>query len=309
MNSLQLTDQVAIVTGAARGLGRTYALELARRGATVIVNDLPGGGADAVVAEITKAGGSALAVEHDIADPDGAQRVVAEAVNGHGRVDILINNAGMLRNGRFDELTVERITDIFAVHLAGTFFVSQPAFRAMRQAGYGRIVNISSNTSFGMAGLVNYAAAKAGVLGFTTSLAIEGGPHGIVVNSVLPNGATTIMDEEPIPGFEADTRFAAAFEGVAHRFEPERTAALVTYLASPACTVSGQHFSSLGGRYARVLYGVTEGWLGPDAIATADDIAEHFAEISDAERIELLPASIGDEFHAVSEALAGRTPA
>ena len=309
MTELDFHDRVAIITGAARGLGRCYALDLARRGAAVVVNDLAGQGADRVVAAITESGGRAIAAEHDISDPDGAQRVVADTLAAYGRLDILVNNAGMLRNGRFEELSVERIRDIFAVHLAGAFFVTQPAFRVMREAGYGRIVNISSNTSFGMGGLVNYSAAKAGVLGFTTSLAIEGRAHGIGVNSVLPNGATTIMDDEPIPGFEADTQFAAAFEGVARHFEPERTAALVTFLASPQCTASGQHFSSLGGRYARVFYGVTEGWLGPDSIATAEAVADHFAEISDLDRVELLPTSIGDEFHAVSQALAGRTPA
>jgi NAD(P)-dependent dehydrogenase (short-subunit alcohol dehydrogenase family) len=309
MTEVMFSDQVAIITGAARGLGRCYALDLAGRGAAVVVNDLAGRGADGVVASITEAGGRAIAAEHDISDPEGAQQVVADALAAYGRLDVLVNNAGMLRNGRFDELSADRIRDIFAVHLAGAFFVTQPAFRAMREAGYGRIVNISSNTSFGMAGLVNYAAAKAGVLGFTTSLAIEGRPHGIGVNSVMPNGATTIMDDEPIPGFEEDTQFASAFEGVAHHFEPERTAALVTFLASSKCMASGQHFSSLGGRYARVFYGVTEGWLGPDSIATAEAVGDHFSEISDLERVELLPTSIGDEFHAVSEALAGRTPA
>jgi NAD(P)-dependent dehydrogenase (short-subunit alcohol dehydrogenase family) len=309
MDRISLDGQVAIVTGAARGLGRAYAESLAARGATVVVNDLPGGGADAAAEAITAAGGRAVAAEHDISEPEGARALVA-AATGLGRLDILINNAGMLRNGRFDDLTERQIRDIFAVHLAGTFFVTQPAVRAMRGRGYGRIVNVSSNTSFGMAGLVNYAAAKAGVLGLTTSLAQEGAADGILVNSVLPNGTSTIMNDDPIPGFAEDERFVAAFEGVGHRFEPERTAALVTFLASPACTVSGQHFSSLGGRYARVFYGVTEGWMSPDGPPTdADAVAEHFAEIADTERVALLPTCIRDEFELVSDALAHRTPA
>ncbi|QEC50561.1 SDR family NAD(P)-dependent oxidoreductase [Baekduia soli] len=309
MSRISLEGQVAIVTGAARGLGRTYALDLAAHGAAVVVNDLPGGGAGTVVDEIGSAGGRAIAVERDIVDPEGA-RAVVEAATGLGRLGILVNNAGMLRNGRFEELTAEKIRDILAVHLAGAFFVTQPAFAAMRDVGYGRIVNVSSNTSFGMAGLVNYAAAKAGVLGLTTSLAQEGAPHGIAVNSVLPNGTSTIMDDDPIPGFEDDTRFVAAFQGVAHRFEPERTAALVTFLASPACPASGEHFSSLGGRFARVLYAVTEGWMSPaGAPAGADDVAEHFAEIADAGRIALLPTSIRDEFELVARSLASDTRA
>ncbi len=304
MTQVSLDGQVAIVTGAARGLGRAYALDLARHGAAVVVNDLPGGGAGAVVAEIEQAGGSAVAAEHDIADPDGA-RALVDAARERGRVGVLVNNAGMLRNGLFEDLSPAQIRDILAVHLAGSFFVAQQAFGAMREHRYGRIVNISSNTSFGMAGLVNYAAAKAGVLGLTTSLALEGAPHGIGVNSVLPNGTSTIMQDDPIPGFADDTRFVAAFEGVAHRFAPELTAALVTFLASPACEVSGQHFSSLGGRYARVFYGVTEGWLSPpDEMPTADDVAEHFGDIADADRVALLPSSIRDEFELVARALA-----
>jgi NAD(P)-dependent dehydrogenase (short-subunit alcohol dehydrogenase family) len=303
MTEITLDGQVAIVTGAARGLGRTYALDLAHHGATVVVNDLPGGGAGAVVEEIAAAGGRAAASEHDISDPEGARAVVDDA-RAQGDLAVLVNNAGMLRNAPFEELTVAQIQSILAVHLAGTFFVTQPAFATMREGGYGRIVNISSNTSFGMAGLVNYAAAKAGVLGLTTSLAHEGAPHGIAVNSVLPNGTSTIMDDEPIPGFAEDKRFLAAFEGVGHRFEPERTAPLVTFLASPACAVSGQHFSSLGGRYARVFFGVTEGWMSPDGPPVdAETIAEHFGEIADADRIALLPTAIRDEFELVARAL------
>jgi NAD(P)-dependent dehydrogenase (short-subunit alcohol dehydrogenase family) len=305
MTQVALEGQVAIVTGAARGLGRCYARDLARRGATVVVNDLRGSGAGAVVEEIVADGHRAVAAERDVSDPDAA-RALVDAAREQGDAAILVNNAGMLRNGRFDELTVQQISDILAVHLAGAFFVSQPAFAAMRERGYGRVVNISSNTAFGMVGLANYAAAKAGVLGLTTALALEGAPHGIRVNSVLPNGASTIMDDQPIPGFADDDRFVRAFEGVAHRFAPELTAPLVTFLASPACAVSGQHFSSLGGRYARVFYGVTEGWLSPpDEVSTADDIAAHFDEIADPGRVALLPASIRDEFELVAETLAG----
>ena len=305
MGHVSMEGRVAIVTGAARGLGRAYAMDLARHGAAVVVNDLPGGGAEHVVAEIEAAGGTAGAAEHNVAVPEEAAAVVAEALDRHGRVDALVNNAGMLRNAPFESLRVDQIRDIFAVHLAGTFHVTQRAFGAMREAGYGRIVNVGSNTAFGMAGLINYATAKAGILGLTTSLAIEGAEHGIHVNTVMPNARTTIMDEEPIPGFEADRRFMAAFEGVSHRYEPERTASLVTFLASDACTATGQHFSSLGGRYARVLYAVTEGWMTPgDELASADDVAEHFEEIADAERIALLPASITDEFDLVARALA-----
>jgi hypothetical protein len=116
------------------------------------------------------------------------------------------------------------------------------------------------------------------------------------------------MDDDPIPGFADDTRFVRAFEAVAHRFEPERTAALVTFLASPACTVTGQHFSSLGGRYARVVYAVSEGWMSPEGgPVDAEAVAEHFGEIADTDRLALQPAGIRDEFEVVAAALGAVT--
>lgn len=301
---VELNDRVAIVTGAGRGLGRAYALELASRGAAVLVNDMPGGTAGEVVAAITEAGGTAAASENDVSTPAGGAAIVADAVEQLGGVDIVVNNAGVLDNAMFADLTPAKIDRILNIHLKGTIFVAQPAFKAMREKGYGRIVNISSNTSFGMAGLSNYAAAKAGIVGLTRSMALEGAADGIAVNAVMPNATTPIMVDEPIPGFEDDTRFLAAFEGVSGRFEPELVAPLVAYLASERCRWTGEVLSSLGGRYSRVFYGVTEGWLSaPDGPVSAEDIAAHAEEIYEIGAEFLVPTQIRDEFEAVAARL------
>jgi NAD(P)-dependent dehydrogenase (short-subunit alcohol dehydrogenase family) len=303
---VDLKGRVAIVTGAGRGLGRAYALELASRGAAVLVNDMPGGTAGDVVAEIEEAGGTAAVSEHDVSTQEGGAAIVADAEEGLGGVDVVVNNAGVLDNAMFVDLTPAKLDRILNIHVKGTVYVAQPAFRAMREKGYGRIVNVSSNTSFGMAGLSNYAAAKAGIVGLTKSMALEGAADGIAVNAVMPNATTPIMVDEPIPGFEEDTRFVAAFEGVSGRFEPELVAPLVAYLASEACGWTGEVLSSLGGRYSRVFYGVTEGWLSdPSGPVSADDIAAHAEEIFAIGDDFLVPASIRDEFEAVAGRLAG----
>ena len=304
MSEISLRNQVAIVTGAARGLGRSYARELAARGAAVVVNDVPGSEAAAkVVGEIERGGGRAFASLHSVATRDGGRAIVDDALEQFGRVDVVVNNAGFLRNAFFEGLTDAKLADIFDVHLKGVFHVTQPAFTKMRENGYGRIVNVSSNTSFGMGGLINYATAKSGIIGLTKSLALEGAEHGILVNCVLPNARTPIMVDDPIPGFEDDTRFMEAFQGVSDRFDPELVAPLVGFLASPNCELTGEALSSLGGRYARVFYGVSEGWISPPASSVrAEDIEHHLDEIMDSGEFSV-PDQIRDEFEWVAARL------
>ena len=188
---------------------------------------------------------------------------------------------------------------MFDVHLKGAFHVTQPAYRLMRDNGYGRILNVSSNTAFGLGGLVNYAAAKAGLFGLTTSLALEGASHGVLVNALFPNATSTIMDNDPIPGFAEDERFAAAFDVLATNYGPETIGPLVAYLVSPACTVSGEGFSAMAGRYARVFFAHTQGWLSPSGHASTEEIAEHLDQIREV-KDSLVPRSCRDEFEAVA---------
>ncbi|MGE4425575.1 MAG: SDR family NAD(P)-dependent oxidoreductase [Solirubrobacteraceae bacterium] len=311
MSTPDLTDRVALVTGARRGLGREYALELARLGATVVVNGTPGSpGLEDVVAEIEALGGTALASRRDISTRAGGDGAVADVLDRFGCVDILVNNAGILRPGLFEDLDDDNIESTLAVHLKSLFHVTQPALAAMRDSGYGRIVNTSSNTAFGMAGLASYAAAKAGVVGFTRSLALECTTGDIRVNGVMPNATTPAMANDPIPGFAEDTRFMDAFSAVSHRYGTDLVSPLVGFLASASCTVTGETFSALGGRYARVVWGVGDGWLSPaDRPVSPADVAAHIDEIMDTSTL-MLPACIRDEYEAMADRLgAGATSA
>ena len=300
VEQIALNDQVVVVTGAGKGLGRAYALELGRRGASVVVNDLPGTtDADAVVAEIEREGGTAASSYQDVTSRAGGKAIVDDAVERFGTIHGLVNNAGILRNNLFEDLTDEQIDSVLDVHVKGAFYVTQPAYRLMKENGYGRILNVSSNTAFGLFGLINYAAAKAGLFGLTTSLAIEGAEHGVLVNALFPNATSTIMENDPIPGFAEDERFMAAFDAVAHNYGPETIGPLVAYLVSPACDVTGEGFSAMAGRYARVFYGHTQGWLCPSGHPTVEEIAAHMDQIRDTEG-SLVPRSCRDEFEAVA---------
>src|SRR5438105_879159 len=190
--AISFEGQVAVVTGVGRGLGRAHARDLARRGAAIVAND-PGrdeagvSWADHAVAEIEAAGGSAAASHDSVATPEGGRAIVELALERFGRVDVVIHNAGSFNLGNFEDLTAAAIDDVLDVHLKGAFWVCRPAFEDMLERQYGRIVLTSSSAGlFGMGGLANYAAAKAGLLGLGKALAIEGADLGIKANCVLP---------------------------------------------------------------------------------------------------------------------------
>ena len=296
---IDLNGQVAIVTGAGRGLGRLYALDLARRGAAVVVNDLGGtmggeGGdatvADAVVTEISTAGGTAVASHHSVDSPAGGAAIVETAVQKFGRLDAVVSNAGIFGSVPFDELSAHQWRRMLGVHLDGAFYLAQPAYRLMKDQGYGRFVFASSSAgAFGQHLEAHYAAAKAGLIGLTNVIALEGAEHGILANTVLPFGFSRMVSETvgDVAALE-DSGFNAAIA-------PELVVPVVTYLASRACTVTHQNYSACAGRFARVFVGLAAGWLAPPgATPTAEDIADHFAEIS-AENPFTVPTSIYDE--------------
>ena len=298
---IDFDGQVAIVTGAGRGLGRLYALDLARRGAQVVVNDIGGSmsgeGADATVAEqvaeeIRGAGGVAVASHDSVDSPEGGAAIVQTAVDSFGRVDAVVSNAGIYGTAPFDELSVEQWRRMLQVHLDGAFYLAQPAYRVMKAQGYGRFVLIASGLgAFGGETTVHYAAAKGGIIGFTNSLALEGAHHGILANTVLPIGKSRMMDS----GTEG-RELSAIEEALFAALQAERVVPMVVYLASRACTLNRQNFSAGAGRYARAFMSLSEGWLSdPDAPpATADDIAAHLEEITNTESA-WVPAGMGDE--------------
>jgi NAD(P)-dependent dehydrogenase (short-subunit alcohol dehydrogenase family) len=297
---IDFSGQSAIVTGSGRGLGRLYALDLARRGAQVVVNDIgssmTGVGtdrsvADQVVEEIRAAGGTAVASHDPVDTPEGGAAIVQTALDAFGRVDVVVSNAGIYEMVPFDELTVDQWRRMLEIHLDGAFYLAQPAFRAMKSQGYGRFVMISSQMgAFGQELNSHYGAAKGGVLGLTGALANEGAAHGILANSVLPVGRTRMMTDsiqERDANEVTDRLFA---ETTAERVVP-----LVVYLASRDCTVNKHFYSAAAGRFARVFVGLGEGWLADrDAAIAAEDIAEHLEDISSTEGFTI-PASSTDE--------------
>ncbi|KUI42584.1 short-chain dehydrogenase [Mycobacterium sp. IS-1590] len=304
---IDFAGQVAVVTGAGRGLGRVYAIELARRGASVVVNDLGGtmhgDGRDTVVAdqvvdEITASGGTAVASYDSVDSPAGGEAIVRTAVDAFGRLDAVISNAGIFNSIPFDELTPDDWRRMLSVHLDGAFYLSQPAYRVMKGQGYGRLVFIASSAGmFGQHLEAHYAAAKAGIVGLTNVIALEGEPHGIRANTVLPFGISRMVTETlGDPKALEDNGFFAAIR-------PELVAPLVVYLASRACDVSHQNFSACAGRFARVFIGLSEGWLAPrDGDPTAEDIADHLEAVKAIEPFTI-PGSIYDEVFAVTHRL------
>lgn len=291
MSDISFDGRVAIVTGAGNGLGRTYALDLAARGAHVLVNDLGGsrdgtGGATTaaqqVVDEIQAAGGSAVASYDSVATAEGGNAIVQAAVEAFGTVDVVINNAGILRDKSFTNMAQEDIRAVLDVHLLGAFNVTQPAFRIMKEKGYGRLVFTSSNAGvFGNFGQANYGAAKTGLIGLSNVLAIEGLKYGITSNVVLPVARTRLTEE--LLGPLADT------------LKAELITPLVVFLASEACQVTREVYSALAGRYAQVFTAVTEGWLCPaETVPSAEDVQDHLEQIRDRQTFEV-PSSSQDE--------------
>jgi len=275
MADIGFDGKVAIITGAGGGLGREHALELARRGARIVVNDLGGsvsgdggdvGPAQAVVQEIVALGGEAVADTNSVATPEGGEAIVKSAVDAFGTVDIVVNNAGILRDKSFQNLDQAMIEAVIQVHLLGAFYVTQPAYRIMREKGYGRIVSTSSNSGIlGNFGQSNYGAAKMGLVGLTRVLAIEGRKHNIKANAIAPVALTRMTED--------------MFGDVGQALDPGLVSPLVAYLSSEACEVSGEVYSAAGGIISRFFIGLTPGYYNPKL--TAEDIAENLAEIRD----------------------------
>lgn len=301
MPDITFDQRVAVITGSGGGLGKTYALELARRGARVVVNDLGGnvdgtGGsamaADSVVDEIMAAGGEAVANYDSVSTPEGGENIVQTALDSFGQIDILINNAGILRDASFAKMTTEQIDAVIDVHLKGAFYVTRPAFAAMKQAGYGRIVNTSSPSGmFGNFGQANYGAAKAGLVGMMNVMAIEGAKYNIKANAIAPVAKTRMTEE--LLGPRTDI------------VAPELVMPIVVYLASEGCELTHEVFSVGGGRYARVFTGVNQGWFaGQGVVPSVEDIAANVGAIRDISEYSV-PLNNGEEFALLYQAMQG----
>lgn len=294
MNDIRFDGRVAIVTGAGGGLGREYALLLAGRGAKVVVNDigtpdeLLGTGnsdtpASTVVAEIRALGGEAIADTNTVATGDGGRAIVGTALDAWGRVDIVINNAGIIGPIKtFAELTDEDVDTVLGVQLRGPFNVLRPAWKAMATQGYGRILNISSGSMFGQGEACTYPTAKAGMVGMTTNLGLAGPAYGIKVNALLPVGFTRMVENMPEP----------ALSWLRDTFPAGAVAPVAAFLVSEDVPCSGVSFSAGGGRFARVFFGEAQGVASEQlTIEKVRDTFEAAMEMDGAVTI----ANVGDE--------------
>lgn len=281
MSEIQFDGKTAVVTGAGGGLGKAYALLLASRGAKVVVNDLggtfDGKGVDStpaqkVVDQIKTTGGEAVANYENVSEWAGAQKIIQTAIDNYGQVDILINNAGILRDKSLLKMEIADYLKVIEVHLNGTFFCTKAAFAHMREQNYGRIVSTASAAGvYGNFGQTNYGAAKMGIVGLMNCVCQEGARYGILANTIVPTAGTRLTATVMPPD-------------VIDKIKPEYVAPMVAYLSSELCQVSGKIFSAGGGYYSRVA--VIEGpgvFFDPGAKITPEMIAEQFEQISSVE--------------------------
>ena len=288
MAALGYDGKVAIITGAGGGLGRQHALLMAQRGALIVVNDLGGSvdgtganssAAQKVVDEIKAAGGEAVADHNSVATPEGGEAIVQTAIDTYGRVDIVVNNAGILRDKAFHNMEPDLLNPVLDVHLKGAFYVTKPAFVRMREQGYGRIISTSSAAGvFGNFGQTNYGAAKMGLVGFTRVLGVEGAKFNIKANAIAPL-AMTRMTENILGGLK-------------DKLDPGLVSPLVAFLAHEDCPVTGQLFSVGGGRVAQVFLGETNGYYNPKL--TPEDVQGNWDVITDRSTYTV-PSNLGDE--------------
>ncbi|MGF7150178.1 NAD(P)-dependent dehydrogenase (short-subunit alcohol dehydrogenase family) [Sphingomonas zeicaulis] len=278
--TINFAGQVAIVTGAGGGMGRGYALELARRGATVLVNDYGGsvlGGqdgssapAEAVANEITAAGGRALANARAVGSAASARAIVQAALDAFGRVDILINNAGSGIAGAFtahDDAAIERH---YATNLIGGHHLMRAAWVHMAAQGYGRVLNVSSNGALGVGCNAAYAAAKAGMIGLTLDAAIEGKPLGILVNAVMPTAYSRLIEQIPDPAVVAWFR---------DNLNARQVAAAMAWFVSRECTEAGRILLAGGGRLSSLIFAETGEVFDPGLCA--EQVGRRIADVLD----------------------------
>lgn len=283
MSELRFDGRVAVVTGAGRGLGREYALLLASRGASVVVNDIGGsltgvgsdtGPAEEVVEEIRAAGGTAVASTDSVTTAEGGAAIVQTAVGNFGGIDIVIHNAGNVRRAPLGEMSYDDFESVLDVHLRGAFHVVRPAFPLMCEAGYGRIVLTSSiGGLYGNHDVVNYGVAKAGIIGLSNVAAVEGAAHGVISNVIIP-GAVTRMAEG------IDT---SAYPPMG----PELVAPAVGWLAHESCSITGEMLIAIGGRIARAVVAESPGVYRPSW--SIEEVGEQMAAIRDTAEPVIFP--------------------
>jgi NAD(P)-dependent dehydrogenase (short-subunit alcohol dehydrogenase family) len=293
-NELRFDEQVAVITGAGGGLGREYALLLASRGARVVVNDIGGSvtgdgsnseAAQSAADEIRQHGGQAVADDHSVTSPEGGQAIIDTALSAWGRVDIVINNAGIVRDAAFEDMSAQQFEPLLDVHLRGAFHVTRPAWKVMQKQGYGRILNTTSAAGIlGAPGMSNYGSAKTGLIGFTRVLAAEGADHNIRVNAVAPIAFTRMLThsidsaEQP-----ADAESQAVLNDLVNQYlkklDPGLVAPVAAFLTHRDCPVTGEVYTVGAGHVSRFFIGRTKGFYHPEL--SIEDVRDQLDAIRD----------------------------
>src|SRR6202158_5227903 len=260
----KLDGKVAAITGGGRGIGRGIARAFAAQGCAVVINDLgvtvagkkeTTSPADDVAKEIKAGGGNASSNHMDISTPEGVESLVNQAIKDFGKLDILVNIAGILRDRMIFNMSVEEWDAVVRVHLRGHFCTMRPATAHMRERKFGRVINFSSNSALGAPGQPNYAAAKAGILGLTYSCATSLQKYGITVNAIMPGAATRMTDSIPAGRMPGVSGLAASESAEGTPRDPANVAPIIVYLASDqAAEVTGQCFGASGYRISRYTH-------------------------------------------------------
>jgi len=294
VSTLRFDDRVAVITGAGGGLGKQYALLLASHGARIVVNDTGGSvtgdgsdsrAADVVAEEIRGLGGEAVADSHSVTTPEGGKAIIDAAIRAWGRVDIVINNAGIVRDAPFEDMTADRLEPLVDVHLKGAFYVTGPAWKVMREQRYGRVLNTCSAAGIlGAERMSNYGAAKAGLIGFTRVLAAEGAEHNIKVNAIAPIAYTRMLAHSVDSADQQDDASAQAVLDdlvgqYLRKLDPALVAPVAAFLAHQECPVSGEIYTVGAGHVARFFIGRTTGFFSPNL--SIEDVRDHLDEIRD----------------------------
>jgi NAD(P)-dependent dehydrogenase (short-subunit alcohol dehydrogenase family) len=317
-NELRFDDQVAVITGAGGGLGRQYALLLAERGVRIVVNDTGGSvtgdgcnleAAHAAADEIRRRGGQAIADTNSVTTPEGGKAVIDTALRAWGRVDIVINNAGIVGDAPFEDMTAERLEPLLDVHLKGAFFVTRPAWTVMREQRYGRILNTCSAAGIlGAERMSNYGAAKTGLIGLTRVLAAEGADHNIKANAIAPIAYTRMLAHSVDgAGQSADEAARAVLDDLVGQYlqklDPALVAPVAAFLVHRECPVSGEIYTVGAGHVARFFVGRTQGFYRRGL--SVEDVRDHLDEIRD-EAGYTVPRGPADEMTELFATVIGR---
>jgi NAD(P)-dependent dehydrogenase (short-subunit alcohol dehydrogenase family) len=299
MKPYRFDGRVAVVTGAGRGIGNGHAKLLAELGAKVVVNDSGGSkegkGHDAapsaeVVEQIRSAGGTAVADDNSVATQEGCEALIGTAIREFGRIDIVVNNAGISQFAEFPEADADNLDRTLDVHVRGSWFTTRAAWQHMVKQGYGRVLMTTSTGMFGLPDNLAYATAKGALIGMMRSLAISGAPHGINVNCLAPHASTRRGNtgSKGLPNMTVSPPQEVIDAAV------KLVAPMAAYLVHEDTTFTGEVFTSGGYRMARIFLGVTEGWTDSTRkVPTVEDVAEHIQEIT-AEDKYVVPTSLAD---------------